>query len=147
MNTTKKLSFAAIVAAISITPALAEVTAADNRTPTSKGYVDTVVGTRQAKIPTSGTNSSTAGTTVVMYTDTAGTIGERGIYDGANAYNSTNDANKLVTAAALDSSVNNIDTMATTKLTCYNSPTCNLWTIDSQTVYGSGDNNTNSSNP
>ena len=146
MNRTKTMSLAAMVAAISITPALAEVTAADNRTPTSKGYVDTVVGTRQVKIPRSGTNTSNAGETVVMYTDTAGTIGERGIYDGAQAYNSTNDANKLVTAAALDSSVNNIDTMATTKLTCYNSPTCDLWAIDSQTVYGSGDNNTNSGN-
>jgi hypothetical protein len=146
MNTPKKLSFAAIVAAISITPALAEVTVADNRTPTSKGYVDNVVGTRQAKIPIAGTNSSTAGETVVMYTDTAGTIGERGIYNGGT-YTAGTDANKLVTAAALDSSVNNIDTMATTKLTCANSPTCNLWTIDSQTVYGSGDNNTNSSNP
>ena len=147
MNTTKTLSFAAIIAAIGIMPALAEVTAADNRTPTSKGYVDTVVGTRQAKIPAANpTNSSTPGTTVVMYTDTAGTIGERGIYNGGT-YTAGTDANKLVTAAALDSSVNNIDTMTTTKLTCYNSPTCDLWTIDSQTVYGSGDNNANSSNP
>ena len=47
-------------------------------TVTSKDYVDT---TRQATIPASGTNASTPGDTVVTYTDTAGTIGERGIFD------------------------------------------------------------------
>ena len=45
---------------------------------TSKSYVDT---TRQATIPASGTNANTPGETVVTYTDTAGTIGERGIFN------------------------------------------------------------------
>ena len=48
-------------------------------TVTSKDYVDT---TRQATIPAFGTNSETPGETVVTYTDTAGTIGERFIFDG-----------------------------------------------------------------
>ena len=142
MNRTKTLSFAAMIAAISVTPALAEVTAADNRTPTSKGYVDTVVGTRQETIPVSGTNSSNSGETVVMYTDSAGTIGERGIYNGGT-YTAGTDANKLVTASALDSSVNNIPEITTTKLTCANPGTCNLWTIDSQTVYGDSNDSGN----
>ncbi len=46
---------------------------------TTKNYVDT---TRQATIPAAGTNEDTPGETVVTYTDTAGVIGERGIYDG-----------------------------------------------------------------
>ena len=58
------------IASIITTAAFADTTV------TSKTYVDT---TRQATIPTAGTNSSTPGSTVVTYTSTAGTIGERGI--------------------------------------------------------------------
>ena len=50
-------------------------------TVTSKDYVDTEVGKKQNTIPVSGTNASTPGTTVVTYTNTAGTIGERGIFN------------------------------------------------------------------
>ena len=45
---------------------------------TSKSYVDT---TRQATIPVAGTNEDEPGETVVTYTDTAGVIGERGIFN------------------------------------------------------------------
>ena len=153
-------------------------------TVTSKDYVDT---TRQATIPASGTNASTPGDTVVTYTDTAGTIGEReiyyggpiqreddrltsvfgvneliysalpegtegnvvtydsngeiggerGIYDGSNGYNSSTDADKLVTAAALQSATNLPEKMVTTKQ-CYQSQNgeCVLWQLKDVNVYG-----------
>ena len=68
-------------------------------TPTvpSKDYVDAADALKQNKIPAAGTNAATPGSTVVTYTGTAGTIGERGIYAG-NRYNENTDANKLVTA-------------------------------------------------
>ena len=159
-------------------------------TVTSKDYVDT---TRQATIPASGTNSATPGDTVVTYTDTAGTIGERGIcdadaqadgdcdngdlvtndllndamdwvdgtvsgepgtvpvydqdgylgsaergiYDGSNGYNSSTDADKLVTAAALQSATNLSETTVTYK-TCYETYNgdCILWNLSDKNVYG-----------
>ncbi|MBO4480197.1 MAG: hypothetical protein J5742_01050 [Alphaproteobacteria bacterium] len=103
---------------------------------TSKNYVDTLVATKQDTIPATGNSTGGTGTSVVMYTGTAGTVGERGIYDGQTTYNSTNDANKLVTASALNNSVTNIPTIQTSKLTCQDSPDCTLWTVDDQTVYG-----------
>ena len=161
-------------------------------TVTSKDYVDT---TRQATIPASGTNASTPGDTVVTYTSTAGTIGERGIcdvearsdgdcdngdlvtndllndamgwvegavsgsagtvpvydqdgylgsaergiYDGSNGYNSSTDADKLVTAAAL----NNLPTTTVTYKTCtewsgipHTDANCLLWNLSDKPVYG-----------
>ena len=122
----------------------AEPTATDLKTPSSKAYVDTSVGTRQPKIPAAGTNSGTLGTTVVTYTTTGnGTIGERGIYSDPSSYENT-DANKLVTASALRGSVANLHTMTTSKLTCYDTPTCTLWTVEDQHVYGNENNNSNS---
>ncbi|MBO4480115.1 MAG: hypothetical protein J5742_00630 [Alphaproteobacteria bacterium] len=155
---------------------------------TSKNYVDTQIGTRQEKIPAANTNSATPGSTVVTYTSTAGTIGERGIinntesldtrensdklvtagalsnyllgnagnvpvydsngyisdgrgiYDGSAGYDSSTDADKLVTAAALvdglDSVQGNLPTVTTSKLTCVDSPSCTLWTVADQDVYG-----------
>ena len=105
-------------------------------TVTSKDYVDTEVAKKQNTIPAAGANTGTAGTAVVTYTDTAGTVGERGIYDGSGTYNSTNDANKLATASALNSAINNLPTIETSKLTCYDSPDCTLWTVSDQEVYG-----------
>ena len=68
-------------------------------TVTSKDYVDT---TRQATIPASGTNSATPGDTVVTYTSTAGTIGERGIFDDWSVIIEANNLqDNLVTAGAL----------------------------------------------
>lgn len=130
------LAIAGIIMAVT-----ANAMAADENVVSSKGYVDNRIGTRQAKIPAAGTNSATAGETVVTYTTTGnGTIGERGIYTNPSSYNSSTDANKLATAGALNSAVTNLSTMATTQLTCANPDTCDLWTIDDQTVYGQSGN-------
>ena len=131
---------------IMVGTAYAETTQADRKTVSSKAYVDTSVETRQQKIPAAGTNSANAGTTVVMYTTTGnGTIGERGIYDNPASYTAGTDANKLVTASALKGSVTNLPTMETSKLTCANTPTCSLWTIEDQQVYGNTNNNNSNS--
>jgi len=71
---------------------------ADN-TITSKEYVDGQVATLQEQIPAKNTN------TVVMNTGTAGTIGEKAIYDTSAAYGAQSDA--LVTAGAFNSAVQN----------------------------------------
>ena len=104
-------------------------------TVTSKDYVDT---TRQATIPATGTNSETPGDTVVTYTSTAGTIGERGIYDGSNVYDKTTDADKLVTASALDRAVAYLPQTTVTYKTCYQHQNgdCILWNLSDKDVYG-----------
>ena len=71
---------------------------ADN-TITSKEYVDGQVATLQTQIPAKNTN------TVVMNTGTAGTVGEKAIYDTTAAYGTQTDA--LVTAGAFNSAVQN----------------------------------------
>lgn len=95
------LTFGAIASIIAINSAIADTTV------TSKQYVDT---TRQATIPATGTNASTPGTTVVTYTNAAGTIGERGIIASWENYDYANgtDDNKLVTAGAVVGQVNDI---------------------------------------
>ena len=126
-------------------------------TVTSKDYVDT---TRQATIPASGTNSATPGDTVVTYTDTAGTIGERGIFDDWSVgivENSLQD--NLVTAgvlldatdeiwdemnelqysvAEISSTVDNLPETTVTYKTCYeySNGDCILWNLSEKTVYG-----------
>ncbi|MBR6364168.1 MAG: hypothetical protein IKS08_03725 [Alphaproteobacteria bacterium] len=136
-----KITVAAVIGALVTMPSFAtDPTPAERKTVTSKNYVDTQVATRQPKIPVTGTNSATPGTTVVMYTGTAGTIGERQLYSGSANYNAGTDANKLVTADALDYRANHLPTIETSKLTCANQD-CTLWTIDDQTVYGSNSGN------
>ncbi|MBO4683032.1 MAG: hypothetical protein J5611_00425 [Alphaproteobacteria bacterium] len=71
---------------------------ADN-TITSKEYVDGQVSNLQTQIPAKNTN------TVVMNTGTAGTVGEKAIYDTTAAYGAQSDA--LVTAGAFNSAVQN----------------------------------------
>ena len=137
----KTLTIAAILGAVTIIPAFAEDTPdanAGRNIPTSVSYVQASVNTKQPKIPRAGTNSATPGTTVVTYTDAGGgQIGERGIYNAEAAYAADRDANKLVTANALNNSVTNIPTITTSKLTCANPGTCDLWTLDNtQEVYG-----------
>lgn len=75
-----------------------------NKAP-SENAVNDALANKQNIIPVTGTNSSTPGTTVVTYTSTAGTVGERGIYDGTAAYNESTDADKLVTARAFNNPV------------------------------------------
>lgn len=137
----KKLTIASVVAAMVVMPTFAaEPTPQQRKTVTSVNYVTDQIATRQPKIPVTGTNSATPGTTVVMYTGTAGTIGERQLYSGSANYNAGTDANKLVTADALDYRANHLPTIETSKLTCANQD-CTLWTIDDQTVYGSNSGN------
>ena len=109
-------------------------------TVTSKDYVDTEVAKKQNTIPAAGTNTGTAGTAVVTYTGTAGTIGERGIYSDSTSYTAGTDANKLATASALNGAISNLPTIETSKLTCYDSPDCTLWTVADQEVYGESGN-------
>ena len=59
---------------------------ATSSTVTSRDYVDAQDALKQNKIPVTGTNSATPGTTVVTYTSTAGTIGERGIFNKDTDY-------------------------------------------------------------
>ena len=129
---------------IMIGTAYAETTQADRKTVSSKAYVDTNVELKQPKIPAANPNNATIGVSVVTYTSTGnGTIGERQIYDGSSNY-TNGDANKLVTAAALNGTVTNLPTMQTSKLACADSPTCSLWTIVDQQVYGQQNSNNNS---
>ena len=192
----KYLSFCVIASVLSINAYAVSATV------TSKDYVDT---TRQATIPASGTNSETPGDTVVTYTSTAGTIGERGIfdpendfdyenneiaeghegdlvtagiyehlagvnqavsggtegsvpvydgrgrlgnaergiYDGSTIYNSSTDADKLVTAAALQSATNNLPQKTVTYKTCtqwsgtpHTDANCLLWNLSDTNVVG-----------
>ena len=137
---------AIIVALFIAMPSFADPTPADRKTVSSKAYVDTSVETRQQKIPAANPNNTNIGVSVVTYTNTGnGTIGERGIYDNPASYTAGTDANKLVTASALKGSVTNLPTMETSKLTCANTPTCSLWTIEDQQVYGNTNNNNSSS--
>ena len=71
---------------------------ADN-TITSKEYVDGQVATLQTQIPAKNTN------TVVTNTGTAGSVGEKAIYDTSVAYGTQTDA--LVTAGAFNSAIQN----------------------------------------
>ena len=117
------------------------------------GYIPTVASVdyalqkRQYLIPATGTNASTPGATVVTYTSTAGTIGERGIYDGSTTYNSSTDANKLVTANLISDiqySVDNMPTKTVTTRVCtrwidgqsHTDANCLLWNLVDETVYG-----------
>ena len=137
-----KISYIAIGAIASVLT-INSVMAAGENTVASKSYVDARDDLKQNKIPQTGTNSSTPGDTVVTYTDTAGTIGERGIYAGASNYTS-NDANSLVTtgvvhnfAAAVESlTINDQElTMVDRNLRPCNAgdTDCDLWTIGSNT--------------
>ena len=128
------LTFGAFASIIAINSVLADTVV------TSKQYVDTEVAKKQNTIPVAGTNTANPGTSVVMYTNTAGTVGERGIYSDSTNYTAGTDANKLVTASALNGAVSNLPTMTTSKLTCVDSPDCTLWTVADQEVYGEGNN-------
>ena len=103
----------------------------------SKAYVDTMVETRQDKIPAAGQPNVGAGETVMTYTATGnGQIGERGLYSDISSYNASTDGDKLITASALNATFTNLPTTPTTKLECANeSDGCTLWTIVDQTAY------------
>ena len=102
---------------------------------TSAGYVDAALELKQATIPAAGTAGVGAGSTVMTYTATSGTIGERALYTDASSYDASTDADKMITASALNGAITSMPTTTTTKLTCQNSPACTLWTISDQTAY------------
>ena len=109
----KSYIFAGIIAAITIGNAMAgkgdPIMSGGENTVTSKSYVDAQDALKQNKIPATGTNASTPGDTVVTYTDTAGTIGERGIYDGTGTMGSDD----LITAGAVQGQISGINTNIT----------------------------------
>ena len=115
----------------------------DKRT-TSKPYVDTQIATKQLKIPAANTAGVGAGDSVITYTNVAGggVIGERALFTGGE-YNASTDADKLITASALNSAFTTLPETPTTTLECANPGTCTLWTIVDQTAYGiNGDGTT-----
>ena len=83
---TKSYIFAGIIAAIT----MANAYATGENTVTSKSYVDARDELKQNKIPIAGTNASEPGESVVTYTSTAGTIGERGIFDPSTGWDDEN---------------------------------------------------------
>ena len=118
------LTIGAIASILSINSVFADTTV------TSKQYVDT---TRQATIPVTGTNAATPGSTVVTYTGTAGTIGERGIVSGWENYDYDNgtDDNKLVTAKAVLDIAEQIPPLPEYQPVTVTTKTCNTW-LDGQ---------------
>ncbi|MBQ6736332.1 MAG: hypothetical protein IJQ90_02490 [Alphaproteobacteria bacterium] len=95
----KTLFIGAIASVLTINSVLADTIV------TSRGYVDAADALKQDKI--------TAGTTgnVVLYNGTSNgqtQFSERAIYDGTNDYNSSTDANKLITAGAVDGMVGDV---------------------------------------
>ena len=109
-----------------------------DKTTTSKPYVDTQIATKQLKIPAANTAGVGAGDSVITYTNVAGggVIGERALFTGGE-YNASTDADKMITASALNNAFTNLPTTDTTKLECANqSGGCTLWTIIDQTAYG-----------
>ena len=107
--------------------------AADNRV-TSVDYVDAGLATKQGTIPAANTAGVGAGESVITYTASNGQIGERALFTGGTY--SADDADKLITASALNTAFTNLPETPTTKLVCANSPDCTLWTIVDQTAYG-----------
>ncbi len=141
----KPLFIGAIASIIAINSVFADTTV------TSKQYVDT---TRQATIPVVGTNANTPGETVVTYTDSAGTIGERYICDITASDNDDCDDNNLVTVdyvnglgdyiEEIEQQISNIPQTATTATHCVGWETghenideyCILWNLDEKLVFG-----------
>ena len=105
--------------------------------PTSRAYVDSALSLKQAKFPAANSGLG-SGTSVLTYTSTSGTIGERALYTDASSYDASNDADKLITASALNGAVTSLPTETTTKLVCANPGTCDLWNIVDQTAYARG---------
>lgn len=126
------------------------VFAVGENTVTSKAYVDAMDATKQNTIPATGTNASTPGSTVVTYTGTAGTIGERGIFDYETGWDegwvAEGHENDLVPAEAMSEAINGmiLDTVnglessqepvRVVKTTCANSPYCTLWEMQDVVV-------------
>ncbi len=141
----KTLFIGAVASIIAINSVLADTTV------TSKTYVDT---TRQATIPAAGTNENTPGESIVTYTDTAGVIGERGIFNPETNFDYGNNEvapgheEDLVTAGSIFPTVGslyqqieqvtNLPETTVTYKTCYQEVNgdCILWNLSDKDVYG-----------
>ncbi len=77
------------------------VNAAGDTTVTSVSYVTTELGKKQDNIPKRGTGLTES---VVTYTTSAGTVGEKGVYQETGAYNSTTQKH-LVEAKTVNAAV------------------------------------------
>ena len=122
---------------------------ATTSTVTSRDYVDAQDALKQDTIPEAGVNADEngGGESVVTYTDTAGTIGERWICDAElYGYDDCVD-NNLVTLDLLESAtnnvVNNLPTRTVTYKTCYEwsgtphtDANCILWNLSDRKVKG-----------
>ena len=89
-------------------------------TTTSKSYVDNQIGTKQNKIG-SGTNGS-----VVTYTGTAGSVGQKAVYNESASYNS----NALVEAGQVNTAIQNGINGHLTCVETDTNGTCLLWRIN-----------------
>ena len=85
--------------------------------------------------------------TVVMYNRSGqlgGPGGSRGIYDGSTTYDSSTDADKLVTASVVQNVSNNLPETTVTYKTCtewldgaaHTDQNCILWNLSDKNVYG-----------
>ena len=79
--------------------------------------------------------------TVAMYNrlgQLGGPGGSRGIYDGSTTYDSSTDADKLVTASVVQNVSNNLPETTVTYKTCYQEVNgdCILWNLSDKNVYG-----------
>ena len=139
-----------LLASIFVITAITSVTYAedDMQTAASKAYVDTKIETKQLKIPAANQPNVGAGETVMTYTSNGnGEIGERGLYSDISSYDANIDADKLITASALNATFTNLPTTPTTKLECANQADgCTLWTIVDQTAYRKSKNLLNPAN-
>ena len=147
------LTIGAIASILSINSVFATTS-----TVTSKDYVDAADALKQNKIPATGTNASTPGSTVVTYTSTAGTIGERGIFDWGtdteidifgNTVTTQGHEGDLVTADDFVSMYNEVGDrvrVTTTNRECtewvanaaHTDANCLLWRLIDQPVYSYG---------
>jgi hypothetical protein len=137
--------FAGIISAI-----IGTAYAVGENTVTSKAYVDAMDATKQNTIPATGTNASTPGSTVVTYTGTAGTIGERAIFDYETGWDegwvAEGHETDLVPAEAMSEAINGMisdslnglessqEPVRVVKTTCANSPDCTLWEMQDVVV-------------
>jgi len=94
----KKLTIAAVIAMIAMAPAMATVSETDNKTPTSKAFVDTAAQQKQDAIP-----ANDGAAQVLTNTGNAGEVGTKDIYDSIGEYATQTDA--LVTAGDFNDAV------------------------------------------
>ena len=118
----KSLLFAIIAGTIICNNAFAEdPPAVGDKVTTSKTYVTNQLATKQNKIG-AGTNGS-----VVTYTGTAGSVGQKAVYNESAAYNSA----ALVEAGQVNTAIQNgINGHLTCDVTDPSDGTCLIWRIN-----------------